>query len=156
MEVLNAASNRWSIINSVHQVPVIDLVTHKVVLSLCEAFVHAWWQESNTVLFISSLVPNHIALPQVYASYVQRRRVKYKWCSRLQFCTFKAMLGQEQPELMRWILIWTMLQVQDRSFDIYYNYLHSGALPLSLISATSEEIKCILWDITWQEIMRIV
>ena len=46
------------------------------------------------------------------------RTMMNEWCFRPWFCTFKAILGQGQPGLMRWILLWTMPPVQDRSLDL--------------------------------------
>ena len=48
--------------------------------------------------------------------------VTYKWmnklCLRLWFCTCNAIAGRRQPGLMRWILLWIIPLVQDRSLDL--------------------------------------
>ena len=41
-----------------------------------------------------------------------------EWCFRPQFCTVNAILGLGQPGRMRWILVWTIPLVQDRSLDL--------------------------------------
>ena len=41
--------------------------------------------------------------------------VQAQW---MVFCTYKAVLGRGQPGLMRWILLWIMPPVQDRSLDL--------------------------------------
>ena len=40
--------------------------------------------------------------------------------ARPRFCTVKAKLGRRQPGIMRWMLLWNMPLVQDRSLDIVY------------------------------------
>ena len=41
-----------------------------------------------------------------------------KWCFKPRFSTHKAILGRGQPGLIRWILLWNMPLVQDRSLDL--------------------------------------
>ena len=41
-----------------------------------------------------------------------------EWCFKPRFCTCKAILGRGQPGVMRWILLWIMPLVQDRSLDL--------------------------------------
>ena len=49
---------------------------------------------------------------------VAQRKETNKWCNRPQFCSYTAILGWEQPGIMRWILLWIMIPVLDRSLDL--------------------------------------
>ena len=43
-----------------------------------------------------------------------------KWCFRPWFCIVKAILGQGQPGLMKWILLWIMLDLLTSSPACYH------------------------------------
>ena len=59
-----------------------------------------------------------LLLTRILLMYVKERMNVWMndCCFRSRFCTVKAILGQGQPGLMRWILLWIMLLVKiDRS-----------------------------------------
>ena len=41
-----------------------------------------------------------------------------EWCFRPRFCTVRRQTTRRQPGLKRWILLWIMPLVQDRSLDL--------------------------------------
>ena len=65
-----------------------------------------------------------------------------KWCLRPRFCTCKAILGWEQPGLMRGILLWIKFLVQDRSLDLLTNS------PVRNHS-TTDHLSLMKWILLW-------
>ena len=72
---------------------------------------------ANNTYILMCFIEKHERIQVVswFRIYIETRN---ELCFRPRFCTCKAILRRGQPELMRWILLWIMLLVQDQSLDL--------------------------------------
>ena len=81
-------------------------------------------------------------------SYCKKELVMIGCCFRPRFCTYKATLGRGQIGLLRWIFVWILPLVQDRSLDML-----TRSLPRTQLKKyfTMYHPDCIFGDI-WMKI----